>query len=367
MLMFLSSVALGQSCTEGCVPEALCQPTDSCALQAVPSDDFSGVQWIGNDHTWHANRWWATDVVSDDHPSIYLLQPTSASVTSTNSEQTCAIDYMTGAIHCYGNANANGQITGRPTGSSYTSLAVGNMAAANSTGSVWAALDAPGNIVTWGNVGTGTFATAKPTTSGFDAVAVGFGPVGCAVDSTGAGVNCWGVDTNLIVTNRPTTGTYKAVGIGKTVAGAVSTSGSLTLWGSSSSLNFRNTWSGATDVSEVFFTEVGDQVGVAYHTDGTITIWQNPSVSRVPAIANVPCKPLVDCPGTATKVYRTAIQFRTAPRLTKADQPASICGVVKYDPDSNYSCGDVICWGHYGQTGGVPVLIQECADPTGCF
>lgn len=364
----LSSLAFGQECSAGCLPEEFCTlPEDSCALQAVPSDDQIAVQWIDNMFTWHANRQWSIVQVSDDSPAIYQLDPTSAASTTDTNEQACAIDHLTGAIRCYGNSNANGQITGRPTGSEpYSSLAVGYVAASSSTTQVWAALNGSSGIVTWGNVGTGTFSTAKPTATGFEAVAVGFGPVGCAVDSSVAGVSCWGIDTQLLVTNRPTTGNYKAVGVGRYVAGAVTTTGSLSLWGSSISLNFRNTWTGATDVDQVFFTEVGDQVGLAYHTDGTVTVWQNPTVAQQRVIKNVPCTTGLNCPGTAAKSFRTNVQFRTSPRLTKSDQPASICGVVRYDPDGTYACGDVICWGHYGEITDNPLVINECADPTYC-
>lgn len=375
MLSFLvlSTTAFAQECPTGCLPEAFCTlPTDSCALQAVPSDDQDAVSWIDNAFGWHRNRpTWALDQVSDLDPTSYLLDPTQAASTSTSAEQACAIDHLSGAIHCYGNSNANGQISGRPTGSEpYTSLAVGNVAALNSTNQAWAALNGSGVVTLWGYGGTGTFVSGKPTASGFDGVAVGFGPVGCAVDSAVAGVSCWGSDTQLIVSNRPTTGNYKAVGIGRYNAGAVSTTGSLTLWGASATayVNFRNTWTGATDVSEVFFTEVGEVIGLAYHTDGTITIWQNPNSTggQLRVIKNVPCATGVNCPTGAARAYRTVVQFRSAPRLTKSDAPASICGVVRYDPNGTYACGDVICWGHYAENTDDPQLVQECADPTYC-
>lgn len=357
-VFLLISAALGQECP----PE----PTDACALQALPSDDFYAVEWVDNAGSWHANAWWSTVQVSDDHPSVYRFDPTMAASTTNTHEQACAIDDV-GAIRCYGNSNANSQISGRPTGAEpYASLAVGNVASSSATGQAWGAINSSGQVVTWGNVTANSFNTNRPSGSGYDAVAVGFGPVGCAADQSGTGVSCWGSDTQSIVSGAPSTGTYKALGIGRYVAGGVTTAGALTLWGSSTSSGFRSTWPGGTDVLEVFFNEVSDQVGVAYHTDHTITVWQNPSVGQLRAIKNVPCLTGTNCPGTADKFHRTATTFRTAPRMVKADAPISICGVVESDPNGQYGCGDVICWGHYAENTGDPVVISECADPTYC-
>lgn len=50
--------------------------------------------------------------------------------------------------------------------------------------------------------------------------------------------------------------------------------------------------------------------------------------------------------------------------MTKLDAPGSICGVVESDPDNIWQFGDVICWGHMGESTDAPLLKAVCNDPT---
>lgn len=63
-LTLLISTALGQECPEGCTYEDLCvePPVDSCAWQAVPSDDQDAVEWLDHHGAWHGSGLWATSV-----------------------------------------------------------------------------------------------------------------------------------------------------------------------------------------------------------------------------------------------------------------------------------------------------------------
>lgn len=59
-LTLLISTALGQECPEGCTYEDLCvePPVDSCAWQAVPSDDQDAVEWLDHHGAWHGSGLW---------------------------------------------------------------------------------------------------------------------------------------------------------------------------------------------------------------------------------------------------------------------------------------------------------------------
>lgn len=360
-------------------------PPDYCPLQAVPSDDSMSVEWVTGIGQWYASTQWSTVQLSDEHPSLVHLQPNMAGAAwpGSGNENSCGlatatdVNHSLGDIVCWGNLNSEGQITSRPTGGEpYSSISVGHLGNGGSAGT-YGALDSSGGIVIWGVGDNGAFDTGRPTATGFDALAIGYGQVGCAVDSSVAGVNCWGSNTQSIVSGAPSSGNYRAVGIGRYTAGAVSTTGSLSLWGATgTSATFRSNWptiSGA-GVKEVFFNESGAHAGVAWMEDTDpndgvdhnkrAVIWMYTDASNTALIQNAPCKPGVSCPATNAKWFETKVKFRTAPRMTKLDAPGSICGVVESDPDNIWQFGDVICWGHMGESTDAPLLKAVCNDPT---
>lgn len=367
LMSLLSVSAWGQECPAGCTYEDLClpEPLDSCAWQAVPSDDFQAVEWIDHQGAWHGNTHWATSPhLSGDHPSTYVWDVSEymrGGAGSGTNEASCAIDVSSGAINCWGNYNGSSQITGRPTGGEpYSSLTEAQ------SDTVWAALSNSGSVVTWGNVTTNSFDANKPSGSGYDTIAVGYGPVGCVADTGGSGVTCWGNNAQSIVSGAPTTGSFTHLAIGRYNAVGVKTDGTLVMWGGSglaASVALRTNCSGLTGVSKVWLQESGTEFMVAYNTDQTVTVCQETTSAQIRAIKNGPCINGTNCPGTADKVWTFEPTFRTSPLPSRQDAPGDICGVIKSDPNGQYSCGDVICWGHYAETTGDPALKNECVDP----
>lgn len=362
MLTLIVSWAFAQECSSPCTYEELCLPAplDACAYQADASDDFQGVQWVDRQGGWHATQHWASSpTYSDDHPSLYLFEPglTGGAASGTN-EAGCGVEASTGAIRCWGNMNGSGQISGRPTGGEpYSELTLGN----NDT--VFGALTGSGAVAVWGNVTANGFNSGKPSGTGYDTIAVGYGPVGCVADTAGSGVTCWGNNAQSIVSGAPSTGSYTDLAIGRYSAFAVKSDGTLASWGSATSSTLRSNCSGLTNVSEVYLQETGTQFIVAYHSDGTLTVCQDSAQSQIRAIRNGPCVNGTNCPGTADKSWTFEPEFRTSPRPSRQDQPGDVCGVIRSDPNSQYECGDVICWGHYAETTGDPMLVNECDDP----
>lgn len=339
---------------------------DDCPMQAIGSDDFVSVQWITNRyHDWQTNGPnFSTVLQPDGDPATKMFQPNSASGTTNVHELTCSLT-TDGEINCYGLPDQYGQITGHPTGTGYTDLAVGNNSGTYNNRQAWAALTSTGAITVWGYTALFGFST-PPTATGFDDVAVGYGPVGCAVDSAVPGVSCWGADVKQLVSNAPTTGYYTAVALGAQVGGAVTTTGELVMWGDPAVISsFTSVWPGYTDVVDVSFNESGTGLGTVWHEDGTITVWQSSTaVGQAKAISNGPC--VSNCPAVTADIFESDVSFRTMPWMNKGSMVTSICGVVANDPDGVYNCGDVICWGKFAESSGIPAIKATCGDITYC-
>jgi hypothetical protein len=188
--------------------------------------------------------------------------------------------------------DSSGALQGAGAGNVTTSIPSGSgtysSPSSGSTGR-FSVLDGSGTVVNWG-ITTNSWYTSEPTATGFTHLNVGR-EIGCAVsDTNSTGVTCYGsYDPNGLISSasRPTTGTYKNVAVGRYLVLAVDTSGNMTGWGTASTAGFLANMP-TTGVESVEVSETGELIGVAWMTDGTITIWQDPAKSLQYALRSAP-------------------------------------------------------------------------------
>ncbi len=157
-------------------------------------------------------------------------------------------------------------------------------------------LNGSGTVVNWG-YSANSWLTSEPTATGFTDLNVGHA-IGCAVsDTISTGVTCYGYDIEGMIASasRPTTGTYSNVAVGRYVVLAVDTSGNMTGWGTTRAASGAMTTVAnflaampTTGVESVEVSETGQLIGVAWMTDGTITIWQDPAQGLQYALRSAP-------------------------------------------------------------------------------
>lgn len=387
--------------------DAICHPVpvaapDVCPLQAFPAEDTPDSSWVTGDGHWHRDGAWAFLPARDPFNEVFSVAPTSLTAGSTydprrpglgdrvdvsDEENECAIIKPDGKIFCWGNSQmqpAQKLLTPLTGGEPYSHIDAGYWA--NSiVQAIYGALDATGHVVLWGgtNTGgvTGTIVTTMPTGGGWDTFALGNSAACVADEQATSGITCWGSDTNLLLSGAPTTGTYQSIAIGRFTALAITKGsvpgdgGSMTLWGAGSAqqVDFRSRAPGTSDILSAELTESGPQVGLAWHDDHTLTVWQQfDGPGMMDMLENVPCTntdedpragdaDTTNCPAGADRSWHGRVKFRTMPRMSHTST-GSICGVVQEDPDNVYNCGDMICWGHIGSSSGVPQVITTCPE-----
>lgn len=274
---------------------------------------------------------------------------TAVGTGSTSSEWGIGIS-TSGSLEGFG----SNVTTGIPSGSApYSSPKSGSTAR-------FSVLNSSGTPVNWGN-SANSWLTSEPTTTGFTGLDVGR-DVGCAVsDVNNTGVTCWGYDLEGMIASasRPTTGYYQSVAVGRYVIVAVDTSGNVTGWRTTRTASGMITLADqflanmpTTGVESVVVNETGSLVGVAYMTDGTITIWQDNGASLHTALKSAPG---FSTYGTNTdRVYVPEgptgfLTFRSQPEIDPYSSVSSIGAVVDnpqglVEGTHTYAYGEALRW-----------------------
>lgn len=390
LFLALASIAFAQdgACPQGCIdPDDLseeCVPAepDICPKQIFQS--ASGcVSWLNDNGTWANNVqgnsvvtgcWQAEPMTSTSPYSAgNLTYPMVGEGYGSSVEWSCGIE-TGGTISCFGGGNVTVSV---PSGEGpYSALSVSG---GGSTGlGRYGVLNTSGQIRVWGNSGSG-FGT-PPTSSGFTELGVGR-DAACAVGISNGGVSCWGDNLENLVTNasKPSTGTYVATEVGRYVAGAVQDDGTLDMWSTARAGSGQVTNASTfianrpnSGVASFELAELFDIVGVAYHTDGTATVWI-PNGSIPTQMTNAPGWD--DYGSTTLTAYKPqgpdgAITFRGRLEISVngTNGEPTICGVINdpqglvndhpLDDDGLYNFGDAICWPD--STNGYPRVEAQC-------
>ncbi|MBP9827834.1 hypothetical protein KBC55_01640 [Patescibacteria group bacterium] len=388
LLALMNSPAQAQECNAGCVPveelEPECIPElpDNCPVQIIPTDSPLCVAWLNDNGTWQndVNGCWQGEPFTGISPysATNFVPRMVGDGGNGTGDAGCALT-TDGEIMCWG----GGDITvGTPSGEEpYSSLAFGSGSYGTTNGMPrMLALNAYGEINVWGNT-SGAFYSNVPTTSGFTDADSGYA-VGCAVGITNSGVTCWGDDYEGLVTHasKPSSGTYTYTAVGRYVAGAVQSDGTLDMWGttrSPGSTTYNNVATfianrpSGTDIVSFEVNESGNPVGVAYHTDGTASIW-------IPNAVGIPVQ-MTNAPGwdyygsTSLKLFKPQgpngeITFRGPLEISSTDNGPDICGVINNPQGLHndastpyyYKYGDAICWSENDHVG--PRVEAECVE-----
>lgn len=317
------------------------------------------------------NDWKATPYTTLPASVVWTDDFTAVGTTSNSSEWGLGID-SAGDLEGFG----SNVTTSIPSGSGpYSHPRTG------STGR-FSVLNGTGTVVNWGN-SANSWLTSEPATTGFTALDVGR-DLGCAVSEVNnTGVTCYGYDHEGMnaSASRPTTGYYQDVSVGRYVVVAVDTSNNATGWCTTRAASGYVTKCAqfisnmpTTGVESVEVNETGELVGVAYMTDGTITIWQADTAGIHSALRNAPG--FTAYGSTADRVYVPEgpsgyITFVSQPRIAPYSSTSHIAAVID-DPmgltdtrRGTYAYGDAVRWDNSSYyKGGLyyyePSLVDAC-------